>query len=178
MEERKLQKISVRLTVIFMFISVCGCLTELRGPNVLLGTYYPNHRIVAIKDLNQDVQQYFREEYVDSDPGCIEEDFDGDGIVDYALLLRTDLAGKAVERFVVLKGEGKDRFTPINLIESHQRIGDSFLRLVPSGTVVRNSAGTETVTLNRPGFEIVLFESASRVYFWESGKFRFVQTSD
>jgi len=165
------------LLMILISLAISGCLMSCATSKGIISTYYPHHTLVQLKDLNEDVQEYFSEKYPNSHPGCIKEDFDGDGVVDYALLLRTNIKGRIIERLVVLKGENGKKFIPIDLDESDERIGDSFLRLIPAGRVEKCDR-TETVTIDHPGFEIVLFEAASRVYFWKEGKFNFIQTSD
>lgn len=149
----------------------CGITKE------IVNKYYPHHTLIQLKDLNEDVQKYFATTYAESHPGCTKEDFDGDEEADYALLLRTKIKGKIIERLVVLKGKGGKNFTPINLDQYDERTGDSFLRSVLPGKI-RDLTGTEIVTINHPGFEIILFEAASRVYFWRGGNFHFIQTSD
>jgi hypothetical protein len=165
------------LLMILIFLSISGYLMSCATSKVIISTYYPHHTLVQLRDLNEDVQEYFAEKYPNSHPGCIKEDFDGDGLVDYAFLLRTNIKGIIIERWVVLKGKNGKEFIPIDLDESDERIGDSFLRPIPAGKVEKCDR-TETVTLDRPGFEIVLFEAASRVYFWKGRKFDFIQTSD
>jgi hypothetical protein len=143
----------------------------------IVNKYYPHHILVQLKNLNEDVKKYFATTYAESHPGCTKGDFDGDGEADYALLLRAKIKEKIIERLVVLKGKGGKEFMAINLDQYDERTGDSFLRSVPAGKI-KDSTGTEMVTTNHPGFEIVLFEAASRVYFWRAGKFHFIQTSD
>lgn len=165
------------LLMILVFLSISGYLISCATSKLIISTYYQHHTLVELRDLNEDVQEYFIEKYPNSHPGCIKEDFDGDGLVDYALLLRTNIKGRIIERLVVLKGKNGKEFIPIDLDEFYGRIGDFFLRPIPVSKVEKCDR-TEIVTLDRPGFEIVLFEAASRVYFWKGGKFNFIQTSD
>ncbi len=141
-----------------------------------LNRYVPDHTLVKLMDLNKDVQEYLRETYHDSQPGCIKGDFDGDGIADYALLL-SKTEGKIGVRLVVLKGKSSNDFVPFELDEFDERIKDIFLRPIPPGKIV-NWDRTQTVSIDRPGFELVIFESASYVYFWKDGRFGFIQTSE
>jgi hypothetical protein len=165
------------LLLILIPLGISGYLMSCATSKGIISTYYPNHTLVQFKDLNEDVREYFAEKYPNSHPGCIKGDFDGDGLIDYALLLRTNIKGRIIEKLVVLKGENGKKFILIDLDESDKRVGDSFLRHIPAGRVEKCDR-TETVTIDRPGFEIVLFEAASRVYFWKEGKFSFIQTSD
>ena len=130
-----------------------------------------------MKNLDKDLQEYFTVTYHDSHPGCVNEDFDGDGIVDYALLLRTKVKGKNVERVVVLKGKIEQSFIPIDLDDLKDRTGSFFIRYVPPGKIKEWNTD-KTIVISRPAFELVLFEAASRVYFWQENELHFIQTSD
>lgn len=149
---------------------------------LIVKKYYPNYSIVQLKDLDKDVQKYFIETYRDARPGCIKEDFDGDGLSDYALLLRAKIKRRSIEKVVVLRGKGNESFDSINLEELTDRIGSFFIRHVPPGKIKKweetERHKMKTVVIKLPGFELVLFEAASRVYFWKDNKFHFIQTSD
>jgi hypothetical protein len=144
--------------------------------------HYPNYRIVRLEDLDKDVREYFARAYPNGHPGCVEEDFDGDGLLDYALLLRTEVDGKTTEKVVVLRGRGDQSFVPINLDVLNDRSGSFFVRYVPPGEIRKWQETTrskmKTIILKHPGFELVLYESASRVYYWRGKRFHSVQSSD
>lgn len=153
--------------------------------NTIVKKYYPNYTIAQLKDLDKDLQEYFTDTFGDAHPGCIEEDFDGDGVTDYALLLLSEskVEGKLIEKLIVLRGKGEQKFIPIELEEVREVTGssfvirNSFIRHIPPGKI-KEWDSNRTLTIKNPGFESVLFEAASRVYFWETGKFHFIQTSD
>ena len=145
--------------------------------NNLIKEYYPNYTLVQLKDLDNDLQEYFTATYHNSHPGCIQEDFDGDGLADYALLLRAKTKDKTIERISVLKGKKEQSFISINLDELKDRVGSFFIRYVPPGKIKEWNTN-KTMVISRPAFELVLFEAASRVYFWQEDKFHFIQTSD
>jgi hypothetical protein len=165
------------LLILLVLIILSGHLVSCSSAKVSISAYYPDYVLVKLRDLNKDVQEYFAQRYPKSDPGCIKEDFDGDGVFDYALLLRKNMGEEPVEKLVVLKGINKKEFMAIEISTFHERIGDIFLRRVQAGRI-EGLDRTESTTLDRPGFEIVLFEAASRIYFWKNGNFVFIQTSD
>lgn len=149
---------------------------------LIVKKFYPNYSIVQLKDLDKDVQEYFTKTYGDAHPGCIKEDFDGDGLSDYALLLRTKRNGKSIEKVVVLRGKVNHSFSIINLAELKDRSGSFFIKHVPPGKIKKweetERHRMKTFIIKLPGFELVLFEAASRIYFWKGNKFYFIQTSD
>jgi hypothetical protein len=138
----------------------------------VVSRYYPGYSVVGTKDLDRDVQDYLREEHRDSDPGCIEEDFDGDGLQDYAVLIQRKERAKTVERLVALRGAEGDNFVPITLDTFRDRIGSFFILPVRARNSMKQTRNS------RPRFKLVLFESASRVYLWKGNSFTTIQTSD
>ncbi len=132
----------------------------------MVGKYYPGYSVVGLKGLDADLREYLAENNRRAEPGCIEKDFDGDGVQDYALLLRNET--NETERFVVLRGKADGSFIPLTLDVLKDRLGSFYIRSVPP----------RKITLGRPGVELVLFEAASRVYFWSGGNFHSIQTSE
>lgn len=145
----------------------------------IIRTDYPDCRLVRPEDLYEDLQRYFQDKYRDSYPGYVYSDFNGDGITDYAVLIRCEISNRITEKFVVFMGKGKDAFQAIDIAEWDDELSlkNLFLHFVFPGTI-KAWDSSSTVKLMSGGVELTLFEAASRVYYWDNGKFRFVQTSD
>jgi len=155
-----------------------GC--EARA-DTAVARYYPGYSVVGPGELSPDLREYFAHNYRGSRPGCVEADFDGDGTRDYALLLREKTGGAVLERLVVLRGKSDGSFIPLTLETLKDQLGDFYIRAVAPGKIRKSAVDSgkeETITLKRPAFELVLYEAASRVYFWSGDKFRPIQTSD
>jgi hypothetical protein len=156
-----------------------GCDDEIRRA---AGKYYPGYLVVGLDGLDPDLRQYLAAIDHRQEPGCVKGDFDGDGTQDYALLLRKQIDETTTERLVVLLGRADGSFTPVSLEILKDRLGSFYIRPLPPGKIGKwaevEGSKRESMTLEHPGIELVLYEAASRAYFWSNGKFHSVQTSD
>jgi hypothetical protein len=133
-----------------------GC--EARASTVVV-RYYTGYSVVGPGELSPDLREYFAQKYRGSRPGCVEEDFDGDGTQDYALLLRKKTGRAVVERLVVLRGKSDGSFIPLTLETLKDRLGNFYIRAVAPGRIRKSAVDSgkeETITLKRPALELVL----------------------
>lgn len=145
-------------------------------------SHYPDYAILRLEDLNEDLQAHLRFNYGNAQPGYVKDDFDGDGFMDYALLLLKNEA-KPMEKLVVLRGQGNGTFVPTALFEIGGEVASSymlkncFIRCIPPGEV-EEWDHTRKVVIQYPGIEWINWESSSCVYYWQNGEFHHIWTSD
>jgi len=136
-------------------------------------------RIVQLRDLYEDLQKYFQEKFPKSHPGFLHGDFNGDGIMDYAILIRFKSTKKTIEKFIVLLGKENNSFNQINIDQWDDELylNNLYLRIAKPGKI-KEFDSSRIIKLNLTGIELKLFESASQIYYWDKGKFNIVQTED
>ena len=139
----------------------------------------PKCSLVKFKDLDRDLQNHFKEKYPDSHPCFLSGDFNGDGIADYAILLRCEVFQKMNEKFIVLLGTKKGSFQWINIYQWDDVLSlkNIYLCIILPGKI-KELDSSKIKILKLPGIEVNLFESASQVFYWDKDKFNFIQTSD
>jgi len=152
---------------------------DFRSPEPVIKKYYPECRPLQLKDLDRDLQDYFVANYPNLNPGYLSSDFNGDNILDYTFLLVCEQASKTVIRFIVLMGEKDSAYDLIEIQQWSEQpfLKNLYLHIVRPGNI-KEWDSSRTVSLKFPCIELVLFESASRVYYWGDGKFKYIQTSD
>jgi hypothetical protein len=140
---------------------------------------FSNCRLVQLRDLYDDLQNYFKKTYPDLHPGYVYGDFNGDGITDYALLIRCKDHNSKIEKFIVFIGQGKESFSTIVIDQWNDELSlkNLFLSIIQPGKI-REGDSSKIKILKFQGIKLSLFEAASRVYFWDNNKFSFIQTSD
>ena len=95
--------------------------------------------IVTLNDLAAEVKSEFREMSPHGNPGWVKGDFNGDGFIDYALLLKNKEDGNNYLRLIALLSSG-DKFIVKSLRNKYQGHSFWYLGLMPSGTVVKHTA--------------------------------------
>lgn len=140
---------------------------------------FSNCRLIQFRDLYDDLQNYLKKKYPDLHPGYVHGDFNGDGITDYALLIRCEDHNSIIEKFIVLLGQGKDSFSTFVIDQWNDELSlkNLFLSIIQPGKI-RERDSFKIKILKFQGIKLNLFEAASRVYYWDNDKFNFIQTSD
>jgi hypothetical protein len=142
-----------------------------------MGKYYRGYRLITLDFLEGDLIEYFKQNFANENPGCVSADFNGDGTIDYAVLLVREEQKMTIEKVVVFKGQQNGEFIPINLYTIRDRFHDFYLQKITPGKI-KEVDSEYSVIIKNPAFALNLFESASRVYFWDGKIFRNIQTSD
>ena len=149
----------------------------------IIEKYYPQCRLSKVSDLDKGLQEYLKQKHLDWHSGFVDGDFNGDQIPDYALLIRCGVTGKLIEKFVVLLGKADGSFQKITIAQWDEEpyFSNLILKKVPAGEKIEAYVESDKPvirTLKLPGIELILSESASQVYYWENGKFNYIQTED
>ncbi len=134
--------------------------------------------ILGLSDLEAVTLKYFTEQYPHQIPGMVSADFDGNGLADYALLLKgqafdknnTDSEARIL--LVVFMQMDHGKFTRFVLNDEIVLLHRLFLRPVRKGKVdIFINDTRASVSISFPAFEYVCFEAYSTLFFWDGKGF-------
>jgi hypothetical protein len=123
--------------------------------------------------------QYF-DTHDESVPWAIADDINGDGIEDWAGMLRH--RDGRLDLIVVYSYDGDYRHKRLARIEMDSDSIGSGVVVEPPGPISgfphEDGGPVPTVTLDYPGIHLLFFEKASILYYWHEDSFRELVTSD
>lgn len=177
---------------ILLILLLCFLLTPIKVANgaeseqlpkairSILDKRFPGWRF---SEVSSDVQQFFRERFPDARPNLIRGDFDGDGRMDYAMLIehsnfnrRGAAFSNVVEQLAFLKrGVGYklyflDEYAPSN--------PELYLNLARKGEVGHDFKTERKFRYPNDSISISYFEKAGGTYIYRKGRFQYVIESD
>ncbi len=142
---------------------------------------YPGCDLYVLEDMEKDAKRYYLRLYPDGEPGfvCLSMQ---KGRVNCAVLMKKTnsvLGGAKLMFFEDIFGQK----TKIFCLEDYgsSDISDAFIRFQKKANIPNhdpNRIMDEIIEMKSDGFEIVFFEQASRVYYWDNGKLTYIVTSD
>jgi len=136
------------------------------------------------KERDPDTTAFILKRFPKSNPSVVHADFDGDGNLDYALLLKNDKSQAA--KLVVLLCSGTSHCRSVYELDVTADSGIVYLRPVATGSVVSQTEAIDSTTAPSPaklhstGIQVTYFEKAAVVLYWDRKlkKIREVQTAD
>lgn len=186
-EVKQLRGVSLALILWFLGPGIATC-TATEGDDCarnawpLAQRHYPGFSLLKVDDLEEDLQMFWAERYQNVSPGCVDADFNGDGLSDFALLLKGEKDGLPFLDLVVLLQTNRDEYRAVRLDTLKDRLKSYSVRSVQPRALVswedRMLPTAKRATMEHVGFELQLFEAASRVYYWKDGAFVSVQTAE
>jgi hypothetical protein len=146
----------------------------------ILDKRFPGWRF---SEVSNDVRQLFRERFPDSQPNLIKGDFDGNGQMDYAVLIEHSTldkggadSGHVVEKLAFLKrGTGYKLFI---LEENSSADLELYLNFARKGKESRVFTTQRKFRYPNDSIGVSYFEKAGGTYIYRKGKFRYVYESD
>ncbi len=139
---------------------------------------YPSTRLLEMKDMDLISCGTLTEQ-----PGIVQADFDGNGIVDYAILLiSTKVKREYTDRnerilylvdtfFVVFQGRREDQYEPI-LIETRETWLPSSVGLAMARPGrFKTWDSSKTLELKNPAIERYICEQQAAVFYWDTDKY-------
>jgi hypothetical protein len=146
--------------------------------------FFPGYAPVPLGDLAPEIGALTVSEPAydspDRSPTSVRADFDGNGLSDYALLIRKTAGSEADEIFVILMAHGEGRYS--KAIESFfgGMASDIYLGYLPAGTVLPGPADSgenaPPLTLENPAVTLNVLGQVSDVFYWSSLSSRFQNT--
>jgi len=144
---------------------------------VAIERFFPGSTLVVLNDLEEGLRQEFADGYPERNPAFISSDFDGNGHLDYALLLRGKKSGRAIVILAVLLQAPKGKFKAMSLEAINEFLESVFIRVRAPGKVQEHDS-KKAIIIRVPGIERSFFEKSAGVFYWDEGRFRFVATAD
>ena len=132
---------------------------------------HPQASIVSLEDLSESSQDDFLKSSSDGLPGAVVADFNGDGTLDCAVLVRFPQRQRVGEWLVVFQGNADGDFK-LRLLEKYDSFHDSiYLVSEPPGELkVANS--TRPHQLRSPGITRIHPARRATVFYWQKGRFQ------
>jgi hypothetical protein len=144
----------------------------------------PSCDIVTLNDLANEARSEFLGMSPHGNPGWVKGDFNGDGFIDYALLLRNKENGKNYLRLIALLSSG-NKFIVKNLRNKYEGHSFWYLGLMPAGTVAKHTLAfapsgdtPAEVKLKYPAIEYFKAGSSMSVFYFKNGEFHMIPVSD
>lgn len=146
---------------------------------------FPGYRLVPLGELTDEIGALTVSDPVydtpDRSPVAINDDFDDNGIADYALLISKAEGPEPDEIFVILMGYGQGRYG--KAIESFFGgiARDIYLGYLPAGTVLAapGEAGGNAppMILASPAATLNIYGQVSDAFYWDGLSGRFLSTA-
>jgi hypothetical protein len=173
------------LSVTFFYCCIGLSAGEERKSDVdSLLSSFPGYHLLTLKERDSDTKAFFIQHFPKANPSVIHADFDGDGHLDYALLLKNGKS-PATKLVVLLCSEDVHCRTVYELDVTGYSDG-VYLRPVARGTVVSQTEALDTTNNSSPaklktsGIQVTYFEKGEVVLYWDKKlkKIKEVQTAD
>jgi hypothetical protein len=145
---------------------------------------FPGYHVLTLQERNSDAREFIKGHFPKNNPSVVHSDFDGDGHLDYALLLKDSKS--STTKLVVLLCSGDTQCKSVFDVDITSSSGEVFIRPVPIGSQVSQTDAIETkdypspVKLRSIGIELTYLGQAKVVYYWnrKKKKIEAVQTED
>jgi len=145
---------------------------------------FPGYHLLTLKERDPDTRAFIVQHFPKANPSVVHADFDGDGHLDYALLLRNDKS-PTTKLVVFLCSEG-GHCRSVYELDVTGYSESVYLQLVARGTRVSQTDAIDTTNHSSPaklkasGIQVTYFEQGKVVLYWNRKlkKIEEVQTSD
>lgn len=129
---------------------------------------FPGYHLLTLKERDSDAKAYFLQHFPKANPSMVHADFDGDGQLDYALLLRNDKS--QVTKLVVLLCPKEVHCRNVYELDVSAYSGSAYLRPVARGSRVSQTESIDTdtapVNLKFSGIRVTYFGKGEVVLYW------------
>jgi hypothetical protein len=173
--------------VVFVSLSCClGLVSGQEQKSDLDGllSSFPGFHVLTLKERDSDTRAFILKHFPKVNPSVVHADFDGDGNLDYAVLLKNDKSQTA--KLVVLLCPANTHCRSVYELDVTGYSEIAYLRPVAAGSVVSQTDAIESTTQPSPeklkstGIKVTYFEKAAVVLYWDrkAKKIKEVQTED
>lgn len=161
-------------------ISIAGGVpSDMEESTKLINEHFPNYDLLDYQDLDFFGKDCF-EEYVNKySPGIVNRDFNGDGLRDFALLLKDIKSNSDDVKFAIFLKQSKGRYQlTINSDLKHSK-GIVFILPVEPGKVLKETEAVDTgkprrkLKLKNAAIELWYCGKATVVFYWDHELDRF-----
>jgi hypothetical protein len=145
---------------------------------------FPGYNLLTLKERDSETRTYILQHCPKANSSVIHADFDGDGHLDYALLLKSDKSGATKLVVLLCVAEAQCRSVYESDITGYSDM--VYLRPVAAGSRVSETEAVDTanhssaVKLKTTGIQVTYFEKGQVVLYWNKGlkKIEEIQTAD
>ncbi|SRR6266850_2666970 len=143
---------------------------------------FPGYHLLTLKELDSDAKAFFLKHFPKASPSVVQADFDGDGQLDYALLLKNDKS--RLTKLVVLLCADDGHCRNVYELDVSAYSGSAYLRPVSRGSRISQTKSIDTdtapVNLKFSGIRVTYFGKGELVLYWNKKlkKIEEVQTED
>jgi len=145
---------------------------------------FPGYHLLTVQERDSDVRAFILKHFAKRNPSIVRADFDGDGHLDYAMLLKNDKSEAAKVVVLLCSGEAKCRSVYDVDITGYAEI--AYLRPVAAGSVVSETEAVDTashpaaIRLKTSGVQVTYFQKGAVVLYWSKKlkKIEEIQTAD
>lgn len=129
---------------------------------------FPGYHLLTLKELDSDAKAFFLQHFPKASPSVVHADFDGDGHLDYALLLKNEKSNVTKLEVFLCPQDGHCR--NVYELDVSADSGAVYLRPVSRGSRVSQTESIETntapVNLKFSGIRMTYFGQAEVVLYW------------
>jgi hypothetical protein len=145
---------------------------------------FPGYHVLTLAERNAETRAFVLRRFPKDNPSIVNADINGDGSLDYALLLKDDKSNHT--KLVVLLCSRDNPCKKVFELDVTGYSGTAYLRPVSSGSKVPRTDGIDEnahsgpATVSATGIRVTYFEKGEVVYYWNEkhGKLEAVQTKD
>ncbi len=145
---------------------------------------FPGFHVLTVPERDSDTKAFILAHFAKRNSSVVRADFDGDGHLDYAVLLKNQKSG--VAKFVVLLCSENEQCKKACDEDITSYAGEVFIKAAPIGRrvskteAIDNKDNPTPVRLSSTGIEVTYFEKAKVVYCWNTKhkKIETIQTGD
>lgn len=146
----------------------------------IIQKYFSNYVLRNYDELSDYAKSYFRNRYSNLNPSLVCRDFDGNGFLDFALLLKSKGDRDGITVFVIFLQFDRNKFEKKYRLNIGIYQGDLFILPKETGELLENVEEPRKIKLKNAAVELVYFEKSSVAYYWseKTKKFESIWTSD
>jgi hypothetical protein len=145
---------------------------KLRG--IIKGHVHPDASIISLEDLNASSRAKFLGLGSKGAPGLAIADFNGDGVTDYAALLRfPQRRGMGLGEWLVVFMGTRDGSFNLRLLEKYDGFHDDvYITIQRPGEVKLSNTSTRIAKLTTPGITRMHPDRRQTLFYWQKSRFQ------
>jgi hypothetical protein len=173
--------------IVVVSLFCCAAVSQTKAPkndlDILLSRY-PGRHLLTLQEQDSETRAFILRRFPKDNPSLVHADFDGDGHLDFALLLRHDKSGATKLLVLLCAGDGQcKRVYELDVTAYSDSV---YLRPVRMGSTVSQTEAIDTndhaspVKLRATGIRVTYFGKAEVVLYWNKDhkKIEEIQTED
>lgn len=172
---------AILIVGLFWFAPISGGQEQKSGVESVLNRF-PGYHLLTLEERDPDARAFIQKHFPKANTSLVHADFDGDGQLDYALLLRSDKSEAA--KLVVLLCSEDTHCRNVFELDISGYSGSAYLQRVAKSSRVSQTKSIDTktapVNLEFNGIRVTYFGKGEVVLYWDKKlkKIEEVQTED